>query len=124
MTDTTVIGGGLAGLAAAIRLAQAGQSVTLLQYGIGGIQLGQGTVDVLGYSPDQVIDPFSALPTYVEAHAGHPYSLFSPTEVKTAVDWFADLVPGVLVPGDGQNHRIPTALGALRPTYLVQTSMQ
>ncbi|MDR0849479.1 MAG: glycerol-3-phosphate dehydrogenase subunit GlpB [Propionibacteriaceae bacterium] len=123
MTDTIVIGGGLAGLAAAIRLAQAGQSVTLLQYGVGGLQLGQGTVDVLGYAPELVSDPFAGLDAYVGGHKGHPYSLFSPDEIKASVDWFAGLLPDLLVPGDGQNHRVPTALGAMRPTYIVQSSM-
>ena len=45
MRDAVVIGAGLAGLAASIRLAQRGAKVTLVTKGIGGLQLGQGTID-------------------------------------------------------------------------------
>jgi len=126
MTDTVVIGAGLAGLSAAIRLAQQGQTVTLLTFGIGGIQLGQGSVDVLGYAPDSdqpVTHPFDELPGFAAKHPGHPYALFDAAAVKAAVDWLAGVVPAVLVAGDGENHLVPTALGAMRPTYLVQPSM-
>ena len=44
MRDVVVIGAGLAGLAAAIKAADAGLSVTLVTKGVGGIQLGTGTV--------------------------------------------------------------------------------
>ena len=54
MRDVVVIGAGLAGLAAAIKAADAGLSVTLITKGVGGIQLGTGTVDILGYGPDPV----------------------------------------------------------------------
>jgi len=124
MTDTIVIGAGLAGLSAAIRLAEAGQAVTLLTFGLGGIQLGQGTIDVLGYDGDRVERPFDTLPAYAKAHPGHPYGVLPAADVRAAVDWLAALVPEWLVPGDGANHLVPTALGALRPTYLVQPSMQ
>lgn len=48
-----VIGAGVAGLTAALRLARAGVKVTLLTKGVGGLQLSQGTVDVLGYAPER-----------------------------------------------------------------------
>ena len=54
MSRVVVIGAGLAGLIAAFRLAAGGATVTLLSKGIGGLQLGQGTIDVLGYAPDRV----------------------------------------------------------------------
>jgi len=121
MTDTIVIGAGLSGLSAAIRLARAGQDVTLLTYGIGGIQLGQGTIDVLGYSGDKLVeDPFTEMPAFVADHPDHPYAILGADQVKKAVDWLATLLPDLLVPGDGRNHLVPTALGSMRPTYLVQ----
>ena len=124
MSDTIVIGAGLAGLTAAIRLAQAGQEVTLVTFGIGGIQLGQGTIDILGYTgADQVVRrPVDELPSFVEAHPGHPYSCLAPSQISGAVAWLAGLLPDLLVAPDGNNHLVPTALGAMRPTYLVQPS--
>ena len=61
MRDVVVIGAGLAGLAAAIKAADAGLSVTLITKGVGGIQLGTGTVDILGYGPDPVEAPLDAI---------------------------------------------------------------
>ena len=48
MRDAVVIGAGIAGLAAAIRLVRSGASVTLVAKGEGGLQLGTGTIAVLG----------------------------------------------------------------------------
>ena len=62
MRDVVVIGAGLAGLAAAIKAADAGLSVTLITKGVGGIQLGTGTVDILGYGPAPVAGPRVAVP--------------------------------------------------------------
>ena len=52
MRDVVVIGAGLAGLSAAIKAADAGLSVTLITTGVGGIQLGTGTVPCPGASGD------------------------------------------------------------------------
>ena len=68
MRDVVVIGAGLAGLAAAIKAADAGLSVTLVTKGVGGIQLGTGTVDILGYRPEPVEAPLEAL----EGHVASP----------------------------------------------------
>ena len=68
MRDVVVIGAGLAGLAAAIKAADAGLSVTLVTKGVGGIQLGTGTVDILGYRPEPVDKPLEVL----EAHVASP----------------------------------------------------
>ncbi len=125
MTDTIVIGAGLAGLTAAIRLAQSGRSVTLLSFGLGGAQLGQGTIDVLGYTDgDRLVRrPFEELPAHLASHPGHPYALVGAETVGQAMNWLAGLLPELLLPGDGSNHLVPTSLGAMRPTYLVQPSM-
>ena len=71
MRDVVVIGAGLAGLAAAIKAADAGLSVTLVTKGVGGIQLGTGTVDILGYRPEPVEAPLEALEAHV-AGGGPP----------------------------------------------------
>lgn len=57
MSRVVVIGAGLAGLTAALRLARAGARVTLATKGPGGLQLSQGTIDILGYSPERVRAP-------------------------------------------------------------------
>ncbi|WP_028709240.1 glycerol-3-phosphate dehydrogenase subunit GlpB [Propionicicella superfundia] len=121
MRDAVVIGAGFSGLVTAIRLAKAGRTVTLLTKGIGGIQLGQGTIDIFGYNPDRVTDPLAAVDAITDG--GHPYAHFSGTEVAAAVRYLAELLPDVFVGDPARNVLLPTAVGALRPTALVPTSM-
>ncbi len=119
-----VVGAGMAGLVSAIRLRQAGMDVTLVTKGIGGIQLGQGTVDVLGYVPERVLDdPLAAVTAYGEAHPHHPYATLSADDVRTGAEFLRELLPDVFVGDLGRNYLLPTAIGALRPTALPQVSM-
>lgn len=124
MSDVVVIGAGLAGLAATVRLQEQGREVTLVTKGIGGLQLGQGTVDVLGYTPEAVTEPLAAVDTHRSGHPDHPYAHFPGSEVGAALEWLEGTVGSGLLVGDGRrNFRLPTAVGALRPTALAQPSM-
>ena len=120
MTDVVVIGSGLAGLVAAIRLGRAGKTVTLISKGLGGLQLSQGTVDVLGYAPDRVTDPVAAS---AEMPASHPYSVLGADAVRAGVMYVQELLSDRLVGDPGHNVLLPTAVGALRPTCLVPPTM-
>ena len=125
MRDVVVIGAGLAGLAAAIKAADAGLSVTLVTKGVGGIQLGTGTVDILGYRPELVEKPLEALEGHVASRPTHPYSHVTPDHVGASVAWLRDLVGADALIGDeARNVRIPTGVGALRPTCLIPPSME
>lgn len=124
MSEVIVIGAGLAGLAAALRLRQAGRSVTLLTKGIGGLQLGQGTVDVLGYAPHRVDRPLEAIEAFVEQHPDHPYATIGAQAVRSGVQWYASTLGPDQLTGDADTNRLyPTAVGAMRPTALVPPSM-
>lgn len=124
MSDVVVIGAGLAGLTASIRLAQAGRSVTLLSAGIGGLPLSPGTIDVLGYAPERVTEPFVAVDALVRRDESHPYARLGADAVRDAIRWFAQLVGSDLAAGNGDaNLQLPTAVGAIRPTALAPASM-
>lgn len=141
MKRVVVIGAGLAGLIAANRLAEAGQRVTLLSKGLGGLQLGQGTIDVFGYNPGRVTNPIMAVAAVagISARAerakatkitavnagepSHPYSVIGPEPVLASISYAKSLLPDLLVGDPEANYQLPTAVGAIRPTCLAQPSM-
>ncbi|MCW5951868.1 MAG: glycerol-3-phosphate dehydrogenase subunit GlpB [Propionibacteriaceae bacterium] len=132
MSRVIVIGAGVAGLTAALRLARAGLSVTLLNKGVGGLQLSQGTVDVLGYAtrPDdvrattRVTNPLAAVAELAEANPKHPYAAVGADAVRAGVEFLrAELGEKLLVGDIEANYLFPTAVGAIRPTCLAQPSM-
>ena len=83
--DVLVVGTGLAGLTAAVRLAQSGARVRVLAKGVGATHLGGGTIDVLGYAPERVDRPGEAL---AALSASHPYARVGVQRVAAALDWF------------------------------------
>lgn len=120
---TVVIGAGIAGLVTAIRLREAGQDVTLVTKGLGGLQLGQGTLDVFGYNPDRVDSPIAEVEKVAAADPGHPYAAIGAAAVRTGVEYMAGLVGGLLEGSVDENILLPTAVGAMRPTSYIQSSM-
>lgn len=123
MRDAIVIGSGLAGLTAALRLAKGGKTVSLISKGPGGLQLSQGTFDILGYSPDRVSDPLDAVGALAKAKPEHPYAVLGADAVREAAEFVAGLVPDLLTGDPASNVNLPTAVGAVRPTALAQPSM-
>jgi glycerol-3-phosphate dehydrogenase subunit B len=120
MSRVVVIGAGLAGLVAANRLADGGARVVLLSKGLGGLQLGQGSVDVFGYTPDRVTNPIR---TVQAAKGKHPYARIGAANVLTGLAYLKELLPELLVGDPEANYQLPTAIGAIRPTCLAQPSM-
>jgi glycerol-3-phosphate dehydrogenase subunit B len=123
MATAIVIGAGLGGLATALRLAEGGWRVTVLSKGLGGLPLSQGTVDVLGYAPDRVAAPLDAVEALAVARPVHPYAAIGRAAVAAGVAWLRDRLPDLLTGDPAVNVVLPTAVGALRPTALVQFSM-
>lgn len=120
---TVVIGAGIAGLVTAIRLREAGQDVTLVTKGIGGLQLGQGTLDVFGYNPDRIENPIAEVETVSSTDPNHPYAAIGAEAVRAGADYTASLIGGLLEGSVEKNVLLPTAVGAARPTSYVQPSM-
>ena len=115
--DVLVVGTGLAGLTAAVRLAQSGARVRVLAKGVGATHLGGGTIDVLGYAPERVDRPGEALAA--SERPSHPYARVGVQRVAAALDWFkaqfsaarAYTYTGSL----DENLLLPTAIGVPSP---------
>jgi glycerol-3-phosphate dehydrogenase subunit B len=124
--DVVVVGTGLAGLTAAVRLAESGARVLVVAKGVGATHLSGGTIDVLGYSPDRVERPREALASL--AHE-HPYAHVGADGVAAAVGWFKErfahgsLAPYSYTGGIDENMLLPSAIGAARPTAVVPDTM-
>jgi glycerol-3-phosphate dehydrogenase subunit B len=127
--DVVVIGTGLAGLTAALRLAEGGARVLVLAKGVGATHLSAGTIDVLGYMPERVEHPGEAVARLAAERPGHPYALVGADAVAASVDWFkARVAGGSLAPyayqgGLEENLLLPTAVGVPRPSAVVPETM-
>ncbi len=121
MLDLLVIGAGLSGLTAALVAAQAGQTVRVVATGMGSLHWTPGTLDLLGYLPDNTpVDAPLAAVDRLPAH--HPLRQVGAPAVQAAL---ADLtrrlhdagLPYIGAEGDA-NLRLPSPVGAARPVYL------
>jgi glycerol-3-phosphate dehydrogenase subunit B len=120
--DTVVIGVGLAGLTAALRLAEEGRRVLVVAKGVGATHLSPGTIDVLGYTDGPVSSPARALPDFAAAHPEHPYARVSADMIRASLGWLAERVGGYSG-GLDENLLLPTAVGAAKPSALVPETM-
>jgi glycerol-3-phosphate dehydrogenase subunit B len=117
-----VVGTGLAGLSAAVRLAESGARVLVLARGVGATHLSAGTIDVLGYAPERVERPAEALGGFLAERPDHPYAAVGASGIEAAVSWFKERVPGY----EGSLERnllLPTAVGVPRPSAVVPETM-
>jgi glycerol-3-phosphate dehydrogenase subunit B len=127
--DVIVVGTGVAGLTAAVRLAESGARVLVLARGVGATHLSAGTVDVLGYAPERVERPADALPGFLAERPDHPYASVGVDGIAAAVGWFKErlasgsLAPYAYVGSIEQNLLLPTAVGVPRPSAVVPETM-
>lgn len=114
--DTIVIGGGMAGLSAALRLAEAGQKALLMASGQSALHFSSGSVDLL----ESEGDPRAALPAFMAAHPDHPYSKVGLANIEASL---ADLqrhcaLQGLPLFRQERNHQRLTPIGTLKSTWL------
>jgi glycerol-3-phosphate dehydrogenase subunit B len=123
--DTIVVGAGLAGLTAALRLTEHGQRVLVVARGIGATHLAPATVDVLGYLGDQrVVSPASSLSTLIASSPDHPYRHVGADQLAAALTWFGAHASALGYAGGlEENLLLPTALGVPKPSALTPRTM-
>jgi glycerol-3-phosphate dehydrogenase subunit B len=122
--DTVVIGAGLAGLTAALRLAEKGRRVLVVARGVGATHLAPATIDVLGFAGQSVERPAQALPAFADAHPGHPYARLSVEAIAASIEWLKDRLPAFgYLGGLEENMLLATAVGAAKPSAVVPETM-
>lgn len=123
--DVLVIGGGLAGITAALSAAEFGGRVRLLSHKESTLRQASGLIDVLGYpeasdadaattTKGPVVDPFEAIS---ELPKGHPYERVGAETVREALLFF-DAIAGDAYRGGhtDANALVPTVGGSVKPT--------
>ncbi|WP_227765224.1 anaerobic glycerol-3-phosphate dehydrogenase subunit GlpB [Zhaonella formicivorans] len=124
--DTVVIGGGLAGIMAALSAKTERNRVLLVAKGYGSFYHGPGVIDLLGSSAakpgKKIVKPFQEIN---KLHQVHPYSKLGLETVKEALTNLSEQLKFVNYPLEGgkTNMLLPTALGSIRPTCLAPTAL-
>lgn len=121
--DVVVIGGGLAGLSCAIRLAEQGKRCAVVSSGQSALYFSSGSLDLLAQLPDgtAVESPLAALPALAQQAPQHPYSLLGAARVATLAAETVQLLArcGMQMQGSSEhNHLRVTPLGTRRATWL------
>jgi len=109
---------------AAYTAAKAGLKVKVIAKGLGALHWNAGTVDVLGYYPDEgtrVERPLQTIQELAKAQSQHPYALLNGMALKDALQTFSSLAKDIGLPYQGNadaNLSLPSPIGAARPTFL------
>jgi glycerol-3-phosphate dehydrogenase subunit B len=123
--DAVIIGAGLAGLTAALRLAEQGRRVVVVARGVGATHLAPATVDVLGYVGNERVDsPATSLTKLLEARPDHPYRLVTRERLDASLSWFGKRVAALEYSGSlDANQLFTTAIGVAKPSAYAPRTM-
>jgi glycerol-3-phosphate dehydrogenase subunit B len=124
--ESVVIGAGLAGLTAALRLAEHGHHVVVVARGVGATHLAPATVDVLGYVGEERVDsPATSQKQLLERCPDHPYGRVPREQLEAALTWFSGRVARLGYEGSlEENLLLPTAIGVAKPSALAPRTMR
>ena len=124
--DTIIIGGGLAGLLAGIRLQRAGQDCALISTGQSAMHFWSGAFDLLNRLPDgtEVDYPLEGMQ---KLPATHPYSVIGPEKVldylRSAVETFGSFGCRTHIPEELCNIFRLSTMGSLKRCFLTMDDL-
>ncbi len=121
--DTVVIGGGLAGLSCAIRLAEQGKHCAVVSAGQSALYFSSGSLDLLCRLPDgtPVASPPACLAALAAQAPRHPYSVIGADRIIPLAREAQALLGrcNIALSGDpAHNHQRITPLGTRKATWL------
>lgn len=122
--DVIIIGSGLAGLTAGIRLAEAGKSCAIISNGQSALHFSSGSLDLLTHLPDgtEVMQPKKALATLAQMAPKHPYSRIGESKVSAFIEQAEALLASTKeldYKGNGdENHYRITPVGRSRMSWM------
>lgn len=118
--DTIIIGGGLSGLVAGVKLASAKKRVAIITSGQSALHFLSGSIGLLSaVDGEPVSDPIASLEKLPE---NHPYNKIGAGRISSMAGEAADILKaaGIVVDGNaGETRYRLTPLGAWEPTWLV-----
>ncbi len=116
---TVIIGGGLSGLAAGIRLAEQGRKVAIISSGQSTLHFFSGSLELLGRTgAGEVERPFDAI---ASLPYGHPYSLIGEEKMRQLAAPAVELLrrAGLRFDGGGDANRCHiTPFGVVKPSWI------
>lgn len=115
-SEVVVVGGGLAGMTAALAAAREGADVRLISHKESTLRSASGLVDILGYvdGDGPLADPFAAIP---ELPADHPYRVVGEGAIRGGLALFDEVVGDRYAGGHApRNALVPTFGGRVKPT--------
>ena len=121
--DVLVVGGGLAGMSAALSAAETGATVRLLSHKKSTLRHASGLVDCLGYTGDDgpLADPYTGLSDLPD---DHPYQIVGESAIREGFDRFDGVVgDSYLGNHTDANALVPTQAGTIKPTARYPASM-
>jgi glycerol-3-phosphate dehydrogenase subunit B len=120
--DVVVVGAGLSGLSAALRVAESGARVQVLAKGHAGTHWGSGGFDVAG--PPGAANSREGLKLLAEV-PGHPCATVA-GDVPSSLDWIMALLADAGLSYEGNLETpfqlVPTSIGGVRPAAILPTA--
>lgn len=117
--DTIIIGGGMSGLVAGIRLRKAGQNVAIVSAGQSALHFSSGSMSLLGHEDGHDVDrPLEAIG---RLRPEHPYSKIGVEAVRKYASEVAPMFSeaGITLRGSSErNHYRLTPIGMFKPVWL------